>query len=177
MKIRSMSKYSVPRYPRGVYYSKPGVLPKELTRAGALSVIAALVLQSCDGKGTQIAGVPAISPISEQVAQGVINGVFDRNGIDLDHDVLVRFERAAGDTVDLVVDGYNDSLAVGYEYLIGLDYSTFDHQVVAVLEDSALAKEPHITPIHNVDVNGPWQQTLETATQQFIDSLIARGVI
>jgi hypothetical protein len=113
-------------------------------------------------------------PISESDARAAMAPVFERNGVTLVEDVTVPVE-VAGDTVDLTVDGYNDSLQVGYEYVAAADRTEFSYDVFGVLDSLLSDGGPYIKAVEFIEEGQ--EEWADTLMQEFVDSLRAQGVI
>jgi len=151
----------------------------ELLRDSAIVAGMVLLVESCSGGGTT--GPPPVLPdmVTETEARSVVNRVLQNNGITWQNDAPLSLSFGVGDTVHLVVDGYNDSLRVGYEYVTRNDNATFTPRVMAALDSAAKAQGPYIEVIDEIDrrEHFDYQQLLERSMQQFLDTLKAHGVI
>lgn len=176
-RIKPVKRYTVPKYPRGAYYAKPDPAVVALGKGAIAAAIMTILFEACDGGGTT--GPPPLPPpmVTETEARAVIDSVFADNGISLVNDFLLRFEKAPGDTVDLDLDGYNDSLGVGYEYINDDDYSVFTPEVKAALDSAVVQNGPYIETIDQIVKAGDYRSVLEGMVQSFIDSLKANGAI
>jgi hypothetical protein len=182
LRIRRIESYSIARYPEVEF--KPWRQPAgaTLVRNGALSAALLLMLESCEGGGfvgfgggTGTTGPPPVYPdfLTENEARTVINKVFVDNGIPLEADILMSIVDSRHNTVNVVLDGYNDSLRVGYEYVTGTDPLTFTPQVIESIKMNTAGSGPYIgiAPAEKHEVD------LETLMQAFIDTLKAQGKI
>jgi hypothetical protein len=177
LKVKQVRKYSLAKYPPGNFQEPPEHLLQELLRDSAMVASMALLIESC---GTTTSGVPnAPEMVTETEARSIVNHVLQDNGITWQSDALLTLSFGSGDTVRVVVDGYNDSLRVGYEYAIGNDYATFTPRVTAALDSLAKAQGPYIKIMDEIDrhEHSNYEQILETSMQQFLDTLRAHGVI
>ncbi len=175
LKVEPIAVYRIARYPRGRYYSKPIPLPLLLAKKGIVPAALMLILESCDGTGTT--GPPPIEPefITEQEARQAINIIFAGNGISLDEDVPIRFDLGGNDSTDLVIDGFNSDLRVGYEYITGRDDTSFTPQVIEALDEAAEGAGPYIKPAFRAYEYE--LEELQETMRAFIDTLKAHGVI
>ena len=151
----------------------------ELLRDGAVLAGMMLLIESCDGSGTT--GPPPVLPdmVTESEARLIVNRVLQDNGITWQNDAPLTLNLAGGDTAQLVIDSYNDSLRVGYEYVGHDDYDIFTPQVTTTLDGLAKAQGPYIEviePVYKYD-DTDYEQILESTMQQFLDTLKAHGVI
>ncbi len=184
LRIRRLKRYRTARYPRRNYAPwKSGPAEDLLKRGGAslvlLSIIEAL---GCGDVTTGTTGPPPVRPdlMTENEARQIITQVFTNNGIVLDEDyrlVLQPYLPDMPDPVVLYIDGYNDSLRVGYEYVTGQDYDTFTRQVVDALSDSAETGGMHIKTVDEVFDFSSSREELEQIIESFMDTLRAQGVI
>ena len=177
LKIKPIERYTIPRYPKSVYTEAPDFISLATPRGALTAAVMALLLEACNGGGTGPTGVPFVDPtaVTESEARTIIDQVFTTNGISLTHDVNLSIETAPGDTTIVNVDGFNDSLQVGYEYLHDPDYTTFTPKVRAALDSLANESGPYVKSIDST----LWEQIdfLQAVTQEFIDSLKANGSI
>jgi hypothetical protein len=180
LKIRRMARYSAARYPRGPYKpNQPGTVESLAKRGGATLLLLALY-EACGDSG--VTGPPPVMPdmVTESEARQIITGVFDRNGIDLEEDYRLVFQMGPGDSVVLDVDGFNDSLLVGYEYVVPDDRSTFNDEVRDSLRQAANNTGPYIKTLEAMDKypgDDSYIRRLETQIEAFVDTLKAHGVI
>lgn len=176
LKIKPIERYSIPRYPKGVYSESPDFISLATPRGALAAAMLALLLEACDGGGTT--GPPPLPPdmVTESEARTIIDRVFDSNGISLTHDVDLNIEVHPGDTAIVNVDGFNDSLRTGYEYLTEQEHEALAPEVRTALDSLVNETEGPFVKTFNPT---PSQQAalLEAVTQEFIDSLKANGSI
>jgi hypothetical protein len=175
LEIKPVTRYSVPKYPQGVYSECPDFISLATPRGAMTAAVLALLLESSCGGGQT--GPPPLPPdmITESEARTVIDQVFANAGIDLVNDYQLRLETQPGDTADLSIDGYNDSLEVGYEYLYQYDWDTFIPDVRATLDSLADDSGPYVKAIDEKPAGS--NAVLRAIAQEFIDSLRASGAI
>jgi hypothetical protein len=175
LRVRRVRRYKVARYPAGSYTpARPHV--EGWKRGGATLLLLAL-LEACDDVGTT--GPPPVMPdwVTENEARGIVERVFADSGIALQRDVPLVLRFGPDDSTTVTLDGFNDSLRVGYEYLAGDEYWTFGPLIRSALVDSTNGDGPY------VDVFGPeykfdaYQQDIERHIEAFLDTLRAHGVI
>jgi hypothetical protein len=178
LRINRVGSYAIPRYPQGVF--KPWREPAAVTlmKRGVVSAALLAILESCDedgGGGTGITGPPPLVPqfLTENEARVIITNVFTDNGITLTPDVTLSIAGSHGDTTEVVLDGYNDSLRVGYEYVTPSDKVSFTSEVIARIRADATDSGPYITITGQQNYAG----YLEFLMQEFIDTLKAHGKI
>ena len=111
--------------------------------------------------------------LTENEARAVITNVFTGNGIQLTPDVTISIVGSHGGTTDVVLDGYNDSLRVGYEYVSPSDAASFTSEVIARINADAAGSGPYI----KTEAQQFGADELEYLTQAFIDTLKAHGNI
>jgi hypothetical protein len=143
-----------------------------MLKQGASTAALLLLLESCDDKG--VGGVP-VRPdfLTESEARAAITHVFANNGIALTADAPFEVVTAPGDTTTLPLDGYNDSLRVGYEYLANTDMVTFTASVRAKMDSATADTGPYVKITEGiVDAD-----SLGRIMQNFIDTLKAHGAI
>ncbi|MCX6832424.1 MAG: hypothetical protein NT028_09905 [candidate division Zixibacteria bacterium] len=177
LEVKQVRKYSIAKYPSGNYQEPPGHLLPEFLKDSALAAAMMLLVESC---GTTTGGIPnAPEMVTETEARSIVNRVLQNNGITWQNDAPLTLSFGSGDTVHLVVDGYNDSLRVGYEYANDNDYATFTPRVTAALDSLAKAQGPYIEVMGEINryEHSNYEQLLEMSMQQFLDTLRAHGVI
>lgn len=185
LKVRRLARYRAAKYPRWNYAPwKPGPAADLLRRGGvSLTLLSLIEALGCDnGITTGTTGPPPVMPdlMTENEARQIITQVFTNNGITLGEDyrfVLQPYPPEIPDSVVLSVDGYNDSLRVGYEYVTGRDHDTFTAQVLDALSDSAETGVTHIKTVNQVSDLPSSRDHLEYIFESFMDSLRAQGVI
>jgi hypothetical protein len=175
LQIRRVDRYDLPRYPRyGQYVLPPNSTGAKVRDAVALVVVAAS-LESCI---PPIMGVP-IHPynVSELDARQTIDAAFAERGIKLSTDRSVAVPLSKKDTVKLEIDGYNDSLQIGYEYISYGDRAAFTSEVCYVLDKLKRTASPHIATLQPVVEGVDAQAHLRQIVAAFLDSLKAQGAI
>ncbi len=176
LKIRPIERYSIPRYPKGVYSEAPDFISLESPRGVLTAAMLALFLDACSGGGQT--GPPPLPPdmVTESEARTIVDQVFANNGIDLVNDVDLSIEIHPGDSDTVNVDGFNDSLQTGYEYLTPAEHEAIPMEVRVALD--SLIDEPEGPFVKMFDPTYVTQSALlESLTQEFIDSLRANGSI
>jgi hypothetical protein len=176
LQIKRITRYNLPRYPRGgQYICPPSTVGAKIRDVSALLALAALI-ESCDDHTTS--GVP-IPPnfISEVNARRVITNVFTARNIALDSNQVVTIPLDGVDTLVLNVDGFNDSLQVGYEYILWDDALEFTPAVSSVLDSLNHHATPHVLTVDAEPRGANAEAHLQQVVQQFLDSLGAHGVI
>ncbi len=181
LKIQKVAKYDVPKYPKGLYYQKPPPFPGELLKRGAATLAMLALLESCSEKTVGTTGPPPVLPdmVTENEAQQIINQVFTVNGLILENDVPFVLHLGPNDSTELRLDGFNDSLHVGYEYLTDTDNEDFNNEVLQRLDDLSTSAGPYIKVLQTEHKypHYDYQMIMESYVQEFIDTLKARGVI
>ncbi len=176
LRIRTVKRYSLPRYPGGMYYPKPEAKSMRIVRGSLAATLMATLLDSCDCFGT--IGPPPLPPamVTENEARTVIDRVFTRNGIVLEHDKALSFHFPPGDSTVLNLDGYNDSLKIGYEYIYQQDNESFTSQITHALDSAARdSTGPYIEAVASIPKYSDYTTFLDSLMQQFIDTLKAQG--
>jgi hypothetical protein len=172
LRVRQIRSYAVPRYPEGRFEPWKQSAGVAILKQGASTAALLLLLESCDDKG--VSGVPARPDfLTESEARAAITHVFTSNGIALTADAPFEVVTAPGDTTTLPLDGYNDSLKVGYEYLAGTDAVTFTTAILAKIDSTTADAGPYVKITEEmVDAD-----SLGRIMQNFIDTLKAHGAI
>ena len=180
LEIRRVKRYRKARYPRGRYSDYTPPLPESLVKRGAISLFALTVLETlgCDS-GNGVTGPPPLPPdlVTENEARQIIEQVFVDNGVQLERDLPFMLHLAADDSVALDLDGYNPSLRVGYEYVLGEDWQTFTLQVQNALDSLASEDGPYVKPVEAIEQVEDYSSILRATVQEFIDTLKAHGII
>ena len=175
LEIKPVKSYKLPRYPQGSYYETPQHYPWNLVTVGVAST-ALLALLGCSSN-YGVVGPPPLPPkyITESEARIIINQVFAQNGIQLDDDVpysLVTGNR----TIALELDGFNEQLKLGYEYISSAeDWETFTPEVVTALDEACASK--NASPCIEIIQPTENKEYLENAVQEFIAELRSTGVL
>ena len=180
---KQITKYARARYPRYYYYRRMPAMHENIIKygLGAAAVIAMLENIACDSDGPT-GGIPHPPElVTENEARAIIDSVFNANDIALMNDVALKIEAGTGDTVELSVDGFNDSLKTGYEYISiedsVSDYLEYSPVVISRLNQLADQNGPYIRTIWQDYKDHDYKQYLDSVTTEFIDSLKARGVL
>ena len=184
LKIRRLKRYRTAKYPRRKYVPKVPVPAGELIRRGGVSLLLLALIENlgCEnpfGGGSGVTGPPPVRAdlITENEARQIIMPVFTDNGISLDEDYRLAFQPNEPDSTILYIDGYNDSLRVGYEYFTEQDDDTFTPLVKSALVDSLNANGPYIKTVGSITDNPYNREGLELIIEAFIDTLKAHGII
>lgn len=175
LQIKQITTYNLPRYPQCGQYVCPPRSSVALVRDAAALVAMAALLDSCMWHTTGVPPPPEF--VSEFNARQTIEKVFSSRGIALAADQLITVPGLNSDSLSLVVDGFNDSLQVGYEYVVDQDWVAFPSEVCDRLDSLNRTATPHITAIQ-----APWQAEdaeayLRRVVEAFLDSLKSQGVI
>lgn len=177
MKIKRVRRYRHARYPKGQYRAR--VRPPKATKGASALLLLALTEACEDGPfGTGQTGPPPVMPemVTEAEARQLIKQVFTANGIQLQDDFPLVF-RWAADSLAFDVDGFNDSLQVGFEYVSEEEWGSFLSEPRAALADAAAGEGPHISVLGPQEQWEGYDTTLEAEVQAFIDLLRAQGII
>jgi hypothetical protein len=178
LQIKQVRSYTIARYPRGKYRIPLESVLSGILKDSAIMVSMALLIESCEG--TTTAGVPnnRLSNVTETDARIIINRLFADNGISTKAEQLVRFRVPGGDSVGVVLDGYNDSLRVGYEYIYNSeDYDEFGYNTRNAIDSAAHAQGPYVKIMGAVTTDIDYEHVIDSVMQQFVDTLRAHGVI
>ncbi|MBI4720717.1 MAG: hypothetical protein HY770_05775 [Chitinivibrionia bacterium] len=179
--IRRVNRYRSARYPAGRWVKCEPRLPESLVRRGAASLFALAVLEtlSCDNRNG-VVGPPPLPPelVTENEARLVIEQVFEDNGIPMERDVLLMLRLAGGDSVGIELDGFNDSLRVGYEYIsYPEDRGEFNWHVRETLDSLFSEDGPYIKGIDTWGKYDGFESILRLEIEAFIDTLKSHGII
>jgi hypothetical protein len=182
LRIEPIKSYKLPRYPQGLYYERPNTHPWKIAGGIASVAMLALLVSSCKPVG--VVGPPPLPPdmVTEREARTIIDGIFARNGIDLQADVPFSFSLGDQNLINLELDGFNKDLNIGYEYISSEDQTTFTQEVVAELDKACESNVsgPHIKTIGTEYIYGEAEdayEDLENTIQDFIADLRSRGII
>ena len=173
LKIEQVQRYTIARYPaRGRYRAAPS-LCGNLMKGSAASLVMFAILESCDGTGTT--GPPPVPPdmITENEARQVIERIFADSSITMTNDVPYMVHFSNGDSAGVTLDGFNDSLQVGYEYITEDDFIEYTTEVGRALDSLLNENGPYIETVR-VTYS---QRNIEIQIEAFIDTLKANGVI
>lgn len=175
LEIKPVKSYTLPRYPQGFYYESPQHYPWNLVSVSIASA-ALLALLGCSCHYGVI-GPPPLPPkyITESEARIIINQVFAENGIELDEDVPYSFA-SDNRTVTLELDGFNEDLKMGYEYIsFEKDVETFTPEVVKDLDEACASRDSG----HCIKIIEPTEseEYLENVVQEFIAELRSKGIL
>jgi len=178
LEIRRVKRYRRARYPRGRYSDYTQPLPESLVKRGAVSLFALAAIESL-GCDTGTTGPPPVWPgfVTEEGARTVIEQVFAENGVVLERDLPFILHLAAEDSVELTLDGFDPSLRVGYEYILGEDWENFTNEVSQTLDSLANETGPYIKPVPAIEKFDDSAVYLRAIVQEFIDTLKAHGII
>ncbi|TES94427.1 MAG: hypothetical protein E3J87_00360 [Candidatus Cloacimonadota bacterium] len=177
LKIKKIRQYRIAKYPQGIYYHKPDTLSAKLLKTSLTATIITLLESSCVG----VCGPPPVEPgmVTENEARSIIKTVFNNNNVNLEEDISYFLKHGENDSTELILDGFNDSLSVGYEYSYGSDNYTFTYGVINTLDSLINESGPYIKCIDEIEKEEGWDYKtyLEDIIQEFIDYLKTQGVI
>jgi hypothetical protein len=135
--VRKVDNYSIPKYPTGLYFDKPGNRKEGFLRAAAVSsaLLAALESSQCIG----CTGPPPIQPamVTENEARGIIDSVFSTNKYNLLHDQSINVPDSAA---HVSLDGYDSVRHMGYEYITDADLSEYSASIRKRFAESSREK-------------------------------------
>lgn len=173
LKIEQVERYTIARYPAHGRYRAASSLCGNLMKGGAASLVMLAILESCDGFGTT--GPPPVPPemITENEARQVIERVFSDSSITMTNDVPYMVHFSNGDSAGVTLDGFNNSLQVGYEYLTEDDFIEYTVEVRRALDSLMNENGPYIEAVGETR----WEEHIEGQIEAFIDMLKANGVI
>jgi hypothetical protein len=176
LEIQQVKRYTIARYPQKQFVESRNLLARSLAARGATSVVLLALLEACDGTGTT--GPPPVVPdlVTENEARQIIEQTFNEEGISFANDVPLVLRLSAADSIEFDLDGFNDSLQVGYEYLFDDDYAQF-YPAFGALDSLMNAGGPYIKPVGTVHEGMDYVRYLRGTVREFIDTLKANGVI
>jgi len=178
LEIHRVNRYQTALYPAGRYVKNVPALPESLVKRGAISLLALAVLEtlSCETR-TGVAGI--LRPpdmVTENEARQVIEQVFADSGVQMERDLRLIVHLAGNDSVELDLDGFNDSLQVGYEYIYDReDRESFNQRARQALDSLLYEKGPYIEPFDQWPKG--YESDLRMEVEAFIDTLKAHGII
>jgi len=182
MKIRKVRRYRRARYPRGTWRRRQKDPVSQTAKGGLTSLLLMALTDACDVPGLGATGPPPVMPemVTEHEARQIINQVFVDNGVTLQEDFPLVF-RWAQDSIVFDVDGYNEELEVGYEYL-NPDYSDhqyFSQEAVTALNEARDGDGPHIEIVEPGDYYAmpKSEAEIEAQIRAFIEKLKGMGII
>jgi hypothetical protein len=177
LKIKPVRRYRIARYPQGTYRPHSDLISDALYKGALAPAAMLLIMETSCGSGTTGPPPLPVDLVTENEARAVFDQVFADNNITLENNVSLWFKTAANDSIQLDVDGYNDSVNVGYEYMAGEDYRLYTPEVRAALDSAIHDAGPYINVVQPIEKGDNYETVLENIMQGFIDSLKAQGVI
>lgn len=178
MKIKRVRRYRRAKYPKGSYRRWKKGSVRSVTEVGVSSLLL-LLTEACKDGGVGTTGPPPVMPdmVTENEARQVITRVFQENGVALVQDVPLLFKWAQ-DSLALDVDGFNEGLSVGYEYVDPEGESPrLTSEFQTALAAAIDAEGPYIG-LMGPDIKwADWEERLEAETVAFIDKLKSLGII
>jgi len=178
LNVRRLKRYRTAKYPQKDYALKETHCVDDLIKRGGTSLLVMSIIEAA-GCGYGGSGPPPVMPdlVTETEARQIITRVFGHHGITLDEDYHLVLRSSANDSILVNVDGFNDSLRVGYEYYSEQDHYPFNHMAYKALNDSAQASGPYVKTLDGVPLDIPYRDLLERRVEAFIDSLKSHGII
>jgi hypothetical protein len=175
LRIKQVSTYSVAQYPEAEFRPWKEGLAASIMRSATVSTALLFILESCDGTGVGTTGPPPVIPemLTENEARETITRIFNDNGIPMVPDVPLKLVDSNNDTIDVLIDGYNESFRVGYEYIADGD----DFPYTAALHQGIDAGNEGSGPYIGLTHDEYLESNLERQMQAFIDTLKAQGKI
>ena len=178
LRIRRVRRYRRARYPRGRYRARRRRSAGPATTGGITAAILMTLTEACD-TGVGVTGPPPVLPemVTENEARQAIRSVFLTNGIQLEEDVALVF-RWDQDSLAFDVDGFNDSLQVGFEYVNpDGEPGSFSNTFLTALSEAKAGDGPYIEWVGPTPLDPTSLEALQTEIQTFIDLLRAQGII
>ncbi len=179
MKIKRLRRYRRAKYPRGSYRRPKKGSVRSAAEIGVSSLLILALTEACKGTGVGTTGPPPVMPdmVTENEARQVISRVFLDNGVLLEEDFPLLFKWAQ-DSLALDVDGFNETLRVGYEYINPEGESPYLSPDFKIALGAAIEAEgPYIKMMNFEFKELNWEERLEAETVAFIDKLKGLGII
>jgi hypothetical protein len=115
--------------------------------------------------------------VTEAEARAIIDRIFSDNDVVLEKDFPFLF-RWAQDSLAFEVDGFNDSLQVGYEYVDpDGEFPSLSSSFQAAVDSAGNADGPYIKLVHPAFADGRQEEWFEMEIQAFIQKLKGMGII
>jgi hypothetical protein len=111
--------------------------------------------------------------ITENEARQAIEDVFRGEGLGMTREVPITVHTGPGGSVTMHLDGFNDTVKVGYEYLYDADYDTFNYDVWRAADSLMSENGPYVKFVGGTG----YLDVIEREIEAFIDTLKAHGVI
>jgi len=172
LEIKPQKNYKVAKYLIGKYQVTNRNVSNALIKKGLIPLSFAAIMELCVPIACMgVTDFPDVVPENE--ARLVINKIFADNDINLieDYRYILNYNN---NNLEYDLDGYNDSLNIGYEYLSRDDSS---NDFVEYIDSIGIENEPHLKLIYPEFKDDSYEQRLEAITQQFLDSLKQLGII
>lgn len=179
MRLKQVKRYRRARYPRGSYRRPMKGPVHRAARGGISSLLLMALTEACGDTGIGTTGPPPVMPdmLTEAEARAIIDRIFIENEIALEKDFPLIF-RWAEDSLAFEVDGFNDSLKVGYEYVERYsEDQVFTQEFRTALDSAGNADGPYIDLIRLEFFDHDQQATVEAEIEAFIQKLKGMGII
>ncbi len=177
MKIKRLRRYTRAKYPRGTYRRSRKSPVGQTAKGGLISLLIVALTEACDGVG--VTGPPPVIPemVTENEARQVINQVFLENAVALQQDFPLVFKWAQG-SLAFDVDGFNETLGVGFEYVNPDGESPSLSQEFRTALDAAEEDDgPYIEIVESAVWEPNYGAAMELQILAFIEKLRGMGII
>jgi hypothetical protein len=177
MKIKRLRRYNRAKYPRGTYRRRQKNQVSQTAKGGLTSLLIMALTDACEGVG--VTGPPPVMPemVTENEARQVIGQVFLDHGVVLQQDFPLVF-RWAQDSLAFVVDGFNEGLAVGFEYVNPEgETPSFSDGFRTALDAAEEDGGPYIEIVDPAFRDPGFEVVLEQQILAFIERLKGLGII
>lgn len=180
LEIRRVKRYTIAKYPHDQFVASTPPLLKSAAARGAVSAALLALLEACEGVGgTGTTGPPPVVPqlMTENEGRRIIEQTFSAYGVEFENDVRFVLRRGPNDSTVLNLDGFNDSLSVGYEYIYETDANAFNAPIRNTLDSLISESGPYIKTMESTYRTDYGASLLEQIVEEFVDTLKANGVI
>lgn len=178
LRLKPRRIYRVAKYPRKRFEPYRKSDTAALVQKGGLALLLTALLDACDGNGgSGITGPPPVLPemVTEAEARAMIETVFSEEGISMANDVPVVLRWSPQDSMTLDLDGFNDSLRVGYEY--NSESIWYPAELRQAIVDAIDGGGPYIRIMEPEVKDSGAGARIRLDIEAFIDTLKAHGVI
>lgn len=179
MKIKRLRRYNRAKYPRGAYRRPRRNPVGHKAKGGLTSLLIMALTEACEGTGVGVTGPPPVMPemVTENEARQVINQVFVANGVSLQEDYPLVF-RWAQDSLAFHVDGFNETLGVGFEYIDPAGESpSLTDEFRTALDAAEEDGGPYIEIVDPAVRDSGYEAAMEQQILAFIERLRGMGIV
>ncbi|MEW5924360.1 MAG: hypothetical protein AB1746_10265 [Candidatus Zixiibacteriota bacterium] len=189
LKIKTLNKYNLARYPREHFYKKPAGKMGLVLKYSPIAFSLLVLFEGCDldcssksGLKRNRVGVTGPPPmasdfVTENEAREIINNAFKNKNLEVESDVVFDFVLNNGEIRHLILDGYDKKSEIGYEYIGPDDFMEIDYKAREELSDPRMVDKPNILIIDPHSKTEEYQKEIRQKVESFIDSLKSEGFI